>query len=105
MQRTSGLCPPRKLDLVSRLTSSAANESSAVLKRIGSANESSAFLKVIVFSCRSRIRRQAATGSWTRSRQWETQRTLFNSARATVCPPAKVNGVWPSNDAWLRAAL
>jgi hypothetical protein len=22
-----------------------------------------------------------------------------------VCPPAKVNGVWPSNDAWLRAAL
>ena len=24
---------------------------------------------------------------------------------ATVCPPAKANGVWPSNDAWLRAAL
>ena len=56
-------------------------------------------------ACRSRIRCQAATGSWTRSRQWETQRTLFSSARATVCPPAKVNGVWPSNDAWLRAAL
>ena len=56
-------------------------------------------------ACPSRIRRQAATGSWTRSRQWETQRTLFSSARATVCPPAKVNGVWPSNDAWLRAAL
>jgi hypothetical protein len=53
----------------------------------------------------SRIRCQAATGSWTKSRQWETQRTLFSSARATVCPPAKVNGVWPSNDAWLRAAL
>ena len=39
--------------------------------------------------------------------QRETQRTLFNSARATatVCPPAKVNGVRPSNDAWLCAAL
>jgi hypothetical protein len=53
----------------------------------------------------SRIRRQAATGSWTRSRQWETQRTLFSSARATGSPAAKVNGVWPSSDAWLRAAL
>jgi hypothetical protein len=59
----------------------------------------------IRYACSSRIRRQAATGSWTRSRQWETQRTLFSSARATVCPSAKVNGVWPSNDAWLRAAL
>ena len=49
-------------------------------------------------ACRSRIRRQAATGSWTKSRQWETLRTLFNSSWATVCPPAKVNGVWPSND-------
>jgi hypothetical protein len=39
------------------------------------------------------------------SRQWETQRTLFSSARATVCPPAKANGGRPSNDAWLRAAL
>ena len=56
-------------------------------------------------TCPSRIRCQAATGSWTRSRQWETQRTWFRSAGATVCPPAKVNGVWPSNDAWLRAAL
>jgi hypothetical protein len=37
--------------------------------------------------------------------QWETQRTLFSSARATVVSPAKVNGVWPSSDAWLRAAL
>ena len=53
----------------------------------------------------SRIRRQAATGSWTKSRQWETQRTLFRSAGATTCAPAKVNGVWPSNAAWLRAAL
>ena len=56
-------------------------------------------------ACLSRIRCQAASGSWTRSRQWETQRTLFNSARAIVWPPANVNGVWPSNDAWLRAAL
>ena len=56
-------------------------------------------------ACPSRIRCQAATGSWTRSRQWETHRTLFSSARATVCPPAKVNGVWPSNDVWLRVAL
>ena len=46
-----------------------------------------------VGSCPSRIRCQAATGSWTKSRQWETQRTLFNSTRATVWPPAKVNGV------------
>ena len=43
-------------------------------------------------SCPSRIRCQAATGSWTNSRQWEIQRTLFSSARATVWPPAKVNG-------------
>jgi hypothetical protein len=56
-------------------------------------------------TCPSRIRCQAATGSWTRSLQWETQRTLFSSARVTGCPPAKVSGVWPSNDAWLRAAL
>ena len=55
--------------------------------------------------CPSRIRCQAATGSWTRSRQWETQRTLFSSARATMCPLAKVNGVWPFNDAWLRTSL
>jgi hypothetical protein len=41
----------------------------------------------------SRIRCQAASGSWTRSRKWETQRTLFSSAWATVCPPAKVSGV------------
>ena len=55
--------------------------------------------------CRSRFRRQAATGSCTKSLQWETQRTWFSSARAIVCPPAKVNGVRPSNDAWPRAAL
>ena len=53
----------------------------------------------------SRIRCQAATGSWTKSRQWETQRTLFSSARATMWPPAKVDGVWPFNDAWLRTSL
>jgi hypothetical protein len=34
----------------------------------------------------------------------ETQRTLFGSACAIACPPAKANGVWPSN-AWLRDAL
>ena len=58
-----------------------------------------------VATCPSRIRCQAATGSWTKYRQWETQRTLFSSARATVWPPAKVNGVWPFNDAWLRTSL
>ena len=51
-------------------------------------------------TCPSRIRCQAATGSWTKSRQWETQRTLFSSALATMWPPAKVDGVWPFNDAW-----
>jgi hypothetical protein len=56
-------------------------------------------------ACPSRIRCQAATGSWTRSLQWETQRRWLRSAGATVCLPAKVSGVWPSNDAWQRAAL
>ena len=56
-------------------------------------------------ACASRIRCQAATGSWTKSRQWETERTLFSSARATMCPPAKVNSVWPFNDACLRTSL
>ena len=58
-----------------------------------------------VDTCPSRIRCQAATGSWTKSRQWETQRTLFSSARATMWPPTKVDGVWPFNDAWLRTSL
>ena len=44
-------------------------------------------------------------GSWTKARQWETERTLFSSARATMCPLAKVNSVWPFNDAWLRTSL
>ena len=58
------------------------------------------------YSCNNaQQRRQAATGSWTKARQWETERTLFSSARATMCPPAKVNGVWPFNDAWLRTSL
>ena len=48
---------------------------------------------------------QRPTGSWTKSRQWGTERTLFSSARATMCPLAKVNGVWPFNDAWLRTSL
>ena len=58
-----------------------------------------------IIACPSRIRCQAATGSWTKSRQWETQRTLFSSARVTMCPPTKVDGVWPFNDAWLRTSL
>ena len=58
-----------------------------------------------VDACWSRIRCQAATGSWTRSLQWETQRTWFRSAGTAVCPLAKASGVWPSNDAWRRAAL
>ena len=56
-------------------------------------------------TCPSRIRCQTATGSWTKSRQWETQRTLFSSARAPMWPPTKVDGVWPFNDAWLRPSL
>ena len=48
-----------------------------------------------------RRRLGAGRGPW----QWETQRTWLRSARATVCPPTKVAGVWPSNDAWQRAAL
>ena len=43
--------------------------------------------------CRSRIRHQAAAGSWTMPRQWEIQRTWLNSARAAVRSPAKPNGV------------
>ena len=65
---------------------------------------SASFIRSFV-ACPSRISRQAASGSWTKSRQWETQRTLFNSARTIVWPPANVNCVWPSNDAWLRATL
>ena len=42
---------------------------------------------------RSRIRHQAAAGSWTMPRQWEIQRTWLNSARAAVRSPAKPNGV------------
>ena len=44
-------------------------------------------------ACRSRIRHQAAAGSWTMPRQWEIQRTWLNSARAAVRSPAKPNGV------------
>ena len=62
-------------------------------------------IRKVAVACRSRIRCQAATGSWTRSLQWETQRTWLRSARAFVCPPTKVAGVWPFNDAWQRAAL
>ena len=48
-------------------------------------------------TCRSRIRHQAAAGSWTMPRQWEIQRTWLNSARAAVRSPAKSNGVWVAN--------
>ena len=44
-------------------------------------------------ACRSRIRHQAAAGSWTMPRQWEIPRTWLNSARAAVRSPAKPNGV------------
>ena len=44
-------------------------------------------------TCRSRIRHQAAAGSWTMPRQWEIQRTWLHSARAAVRSPAKPNGV------------
>ena len=44
-------------------------------------------------TCGSRIRHQAAAGSWTMPRQWEIQRTWLNSARAAVRSPAKPNGV------------
>ena len=44
-------------------------------------------------ACRSRIRHQAAAGSWTMPRQWEIQRTWLHSARAAVRSPAKPNGV------------
>ncbi len=47
----------------------------------------------LIFTCRSRIRHQAAAGSWTMPRQWEIQRTWLNLARAAVRSPAKPNGV------------
>ena len=50
-------------------------------------------------TCASRIRCQAATGSWTRFLQWETQRTWLGSAGDIVCRPANVSGVWPFNEA------
>ena len=42
---------------------------------------------VLFATCRSRIRHQAAAGSWTMPRQWEIQRTWLNSARAAVRSP------------------
>ena len=43
-----------------------------------------------------------ATESWTKSRQWETERTLFSSARISLmCRPAKrYPRVAAFNDAW-----
>ena len=51
------------------------------------------------YACGSRIRCQAATGSWTRFLQWETQRTWLRSAGDIGCRLANVSGVWPSNEA------
>ena len=53
------------------------------------------------FSARS-VRLYSLSGrDWelNQSLQWETQRTWFRSAQATVGPRTKVSGVWPSNDA------
>ena len=36
---------------------------------------------------------------------WPFNDALRSSARATMCRPAKGNGVWPFNDAWLRTSL
>jgi len=48
---------------------------------------------------------QAATGSWTTSLQWETQRIWVRSTGVTVFLSANVSGVRPSKAPWLRAAL
>ena len=56
--------------------------------------------------CGSRIRRQAAIGSWTSPWQCETQRTWSSSALCTGCCPAAMrSGVLPARDAWLRDPL
>jgi hypothetical protein len=47
--------------------------------------------------CPSRIRCQAATGSWTKSRSGRPN-AHCRAARSSVCPLGKVDGVWPSND-------
>ena len=62
---------------------------------LGSPHLDAAFLLFVCAhrTCRSRIRHQAAAGSWTMPRQWEIQRTWLNSARAAVRSPAKPNGV------------
>ena len=49
---------------------------------IGREPDSAAYFRPFP-GCPSRIRGQAATGSGTKARQWETERTLFSSARAT----------------------
>ena len=33
------------------------------------------------------------------------QTHIVQLGTSAMCPPAKVSGVWPSNDAWLRAAF
>jgi len=51
------------------------------------------------------IRCQAATGSWTKRRQWETQPKWFNSARERERPTAAGGGVRPCSDRMQSAAL
>ena len=92
--------PKRRWEIVRDLITSSVTTSTGISNDV-----SLAFGKAEQSPCPSRIRCQAATGSWTKSRQWETQRTLFSSARVTMCPPTKVDGVWPFNDAWLRTSL
>ena len=53
----------------------------------------------------SRIPGYAATGSWTRSQQCETQRTWSRSAGTGLCRAPTVSGAWSSKDACKRAAL
>ena len=64
-----------------------------VLGEAGSGKSVVARKAIELAACRSRIRHQAAAGSWTMPRQWEIQRTWLNSARAAVRSPAKPNGV------------
>ncbi|MGI9332777.1 MAG: hypothetical protein ACR2RL_06410 [Gammaproteobacteria bacterium] len=62
-------------------------------------------IALVVLACRSRIRLQAAIGSWTNSRQCDTQRKSSSSAGLTISLVVTPNGVLPSNDAWTRSVL
>jgi len=56
-------------------------------------------------SCRSRIRDQAATGSWTKVPAVGDPTDIVQLRTGDSVSIAKVNGVGPPNDAWLRAVL